>query len=177
MLVKWVNGENTVFRQKATFWFQLRSFLSRAILAESVNIFSPSFSHLWQASDKKDDLSVQVYPAFSEYLSHSITKPSSSSRKNTCLWWCKNFLSAIPHSSFTGEICWDDLLSVTLFPLVATFVLNLTFFGSWKHTKATANLGNRHEETDYRDLPASLCGQGARQAEAGLELRAQGQVH
>ena len=144
------------------------------ILAKSVNIFSPPFSHLWQEPDKKDDLSVQVYPAFSEYLSHSITEPPCfpirifvHGDKRTSFRQ-----SLIQHSQ--GEFV-ETICSATLFPLVSSFALNMRFLGSWKHTKATANLGNGHEESDSRDSaslpvwPRRQAGQGRARAQSWRE--------
>ena len=54
----------------------------------------------------------------------SITQ-ASPSLKNTCQCWYKNFLSVISPPAFTGEIYWDKVLPITLFPLISMLVLYL----------------------------------------------------
>lgn len=173
MLVERMKVENTVPNQEARLSFQLCSILTRVILVKSFYIFGPPFSYLWKEPSKRDELSIQACSTSSEYLSHSITQ-ASPSLKNTCQWWCKNCLSVIPHPAFTAEIYWDNVFPINSLSLSFHFC---PIFGdsleSGSTEIASANLGNRHEET-LGTLPAWLCGSGNRPAKAELELRAGG---
>lgn len=140
--------ENTVPSQKPWFWFQLCSVLIRVILAKAVNIFGLPFSYLWKEPSKRDELSFQACSTSREYLPHSVIQ-ASSSHKNTCQGWWKNFLSVSPHPASTGKTCQDNVLPIALFSVSSNFRPisgNSLEFG---HTQiASANLRNR---PDFRD--------------------------